>query len=145
MDRGVSVEQVRHSTRLAQKHGIQVGMFLMWGYEGETIDDIEATVEHVKQCDPDVFFTTVAYPIKGTGYFDKVKDKIELPGEWADSSDRDYVVAGRRGKSYYRLADKWLRSEVEASRIARENPVRAIELLELARQARSEMAPVSPV
>ena len=33
---------------LAQAHGIQVGMFLMWGYEGEEIEDIAATVEHVK-------------------------------------------------------------------------------------------------
>ena len=52
--------------RSAEAHGIQTGMFLMWGYEGEEIADIEATVDHVKQCRPDVFFTTVSYPIKGT-------------------------------------------------------------------------------
>ena len=44
-----SVEQVRASVELAQAHGIQVGMFLMWGYEGEEIEDIAATVEHVKR------------------------------------------------------------------------------------------------
>ena len=49
-------------------------MFLMWGYEGEELEDIAATVEHVKASNPDVFFTTVSYPIKGTGYFDKVRD-----------------------------------------------------------------------
>ena len=47
MQRGVTVEQVRHAVKLAQRHGIQVGMFLMWGYEGEEFDDIAATVEHV--------------------------------------------------------------------------------------------------
>ena len=34
---------------LAHEQGIQVGMFLMWGYEGEELEDIAATVEHVKQ------------------------------------------------------------------------------------------------
>lgn len=139
MERGVSVEQVRHSIKLAQSHGIQVGMFLMWGYEGEELDDIAATVEHVKLSNPDEFFTTVAYPIKGTGYFDKVRDQVELRLDWADSSDRDYVVRGRHGRDYYRLADQWLRNEVAAFRIENEDPARAAELLDTARRAKSKM------
>jgi radical SAM superfamily enzyme YgiQ (UPF0313 family) len=139
MERGVTVEQVQRSTKLAQAHGIKVGMFLMWGYEGEELEDIAATVEHVKRSNPDVFLTTVSYPIKGTGYFEKVRDKIELPVDWADGSDRDYVVAGRRGREYYKLADRWLRSEVEASRIEAHDPARAAELMGAARQARAAM------
>jgi len=137
MERGVTVEQVRQSTRLAQAQGIEVGMFLMWGYEGEEPEDIAATVEHVKACNPDVFFTTVTYPIKGTGYFDKVKDKVALPIDWNDASDRDYVVAGRRSRSYYKLADQWLRSEMEAARGQGESPARAALLRRKARQART--------
>ena len=139
MERGVTVEQVRHSTKLAQAHGIQVGMFLMWGYEGEELEDIAATVEHVKRSNPDVFLTTVSYPIKGTGYFAKVRDKVALPLAWAEGSDRDYVVAGRRGKEYYKLADRWLRNEVEASRIEAREPARAAELMSAARQAKAAM------
>src|SRR6187551_9180 len=139
MERGVTVEQVQRSTKLAQAHGIQVGMFLMWGYEGEELEDIAATVEHVKQSNPDVFLTTVSYPIKGTGYFAKVRDKVALPLTWADGSDRDYVVGGRRGRDYYKLADRWLRSEVEASRIEAHDPARAAELMSAARQAKAAM------
>ena len=76
MERGVTAEQVQWATRAAQRHGIQVGMFLMWGYEGETLEDMEATVEHVKKANPDVFFTTVAYPIKNTGYFEDAADRV---------------------------------------------------------------------
>jgi radical SAM superfamily enzyme YgiQ (UPF0313 family) len=139
MERGVTVEQVRRSTKLAQAHGIQVGMFLMWGYDGEELEDIAATVEHVKQSNPDVFLTTVSYPIKGTGYFVKVRDKVTLPVAWAEGSDRDYVVEGRRGREYYRLADRWLRSEVEASRIEARDPARAAELKSAAREAKAAM------
>lgn len=139
MERGVSVEQVRRAVKLAQQHDIRVGMFLMWGYEGEEIEDIAATVEHVKQSSPDIFFTTVSYPIQGTPYFERVKDKIQLPIAWAEASDRDYVIANRHDKAYYRLADVWLRSEVEAFRLASSDPQRAADLYEAARRAREEM------
>jgi anaerobic magnesium-protoporphyrin IX monomethyl ester cyclase len=140
MERGVTVEQVRRAVRLAQQHGIRVGMFLMWGYEGEEIEDIAATVEHVKQTNPDIFFTTVAYPIKGTPYFDLVKDKVRLPIAWEEASDRDYVIANRHSKGYFRLADVWLRSEVEAFRLAGSDPQRAADLYEIAKRARKEMS-----
>ncbi|HQR46826.1 MAG TPA: radical SAM protein [Thermoanaerobaculia bacterium] len=122
MQRGVTVEQVRWATKAAQRHGIAVGMFLMWGYDGETVEDIEATIEHVKQSGPDVFFTTVAYPIKNTGYFDKVAGRVVLGKTWDDATDRDHRIAGRHGRTYYRHADRWLRSEVEAHRLDPSDP-----------------------
>jgi radical SAM superfamily enzyme YgiQ (UPF0313 family) len=140
MERGVSVEQVRRAVHLAQRYGIRVGMFLMWGYEGEEIEDIASTVEHVKLSNPDIFFTTVSYPIKGTPYFEAVRDKVRLPIAWAEASDRDYVVEGRRGRDYYRLADVWLRNEVEASRLENADPHRAAVLQEIAKQARDQMS-----
>jgi len=143
MQRGVTIEQVRRAVKLAQKHGIGVGMFLMWGYEGEELEDIAATVEHVKESNPDIFFTTVSYPIKGTPYFNTVKDKVELTKAWASATDRDYFIGGRYGKDYYRLADVWLRSEVEASRLANTDPRRAAGLIETAKQARDEMSRVA--
>ena len=139
MERGVSVEQVRRAVQLARSHGIQVGMFLMWGYEDEQLEDVAATVEHVKRSDPDVFFTTVAYPIKGTPYFERVRDKVRLPIPWAEASDRDFHIEGRHGKEYYRLADVWLRNEVEAHRISERDPEQAAALYEIARQAREAM------
>jgi len=140
MQRGVTVEEVRTSVRLAQQYGIKVGMFLMWGYEGEEIEDIAATVEHVKLTNPDVFFTTVSYPIKGTPYFDTVSDRLNLPVRWSEASDRDYVIAGRHGRDYYRLADLWLRSEVEAHRMTASDPRQAATLSETASKAREELS-----
>ena len=78
MQRGVTVEQVQWATHAAQRHGIQVGMFLMWGYEGETLDDIEATITHVKKANPNVFFTTVAYPIKNTPFYHAVSERVPV-------------------------------------------------------------------
>ena len=143
MQRGVKVEQVRKACALAKAHDIQVGMFLMWGYEGEELEDIAATVEHVKASNPDIFFTTVSYPIKGTGYFDKVRERVRSPIVWQEATDRDYVIDGRHGHDYYKLADQWLRNEVEAFRLGAANPVRAAELLGTARRAREQMISMS--
>lgn len=139
MQRGVKRDQVEQVSKAAQRHGIEVGMFLMWGYEGETPDDIAQTVDLVKRANPNVFFTTVAYPIAGTGYHAKVRDRLSLPKAWEDASDRDFVVAGRRDRSYYALADTWLRREVEAERLAASDPGRAEQLGREAAEARAAL------
>ena len=72
-----------------------------------------------------------------------MKEKVRLPLAWSNATDRDYFIEGRRGKDYYKLADVWLRSEVEAYRLANTDPSRAASLIEVARQARSEMSRVS--
>ncbi len=114
MERGVTVEQVRHAIALSRRNGIQTGMFLMWGYDGEEISDIEATVEHVKACRPDIFFTTVSYPIKGTPYFEKVRERLVAIEPWSQSSDRNFAISGRHSRAFYRHADELLRSETAA-------------------------------
>jgi anaerobic magnesium-protoporphyrin IX monomethyl ester cyclase len=119
MQRGVTAAQVRSATKLLRDRGIQTGMFLMWGYEGETLLDIEETVEHVKATDPDIFFTTVAYPIKGTPYYEQVKDRLVQLKPWATGSDREIKIRGRHSRNYYQHADHLLRSEVELARAKR--------------------------
>ncbi|OGT78779.1 MAG: hypothetical protein A3I78_08160 [Gammaproteobacteria bacterium RIFCSPLOWO2_02_FULL_56_15] len=114
MQRDVTVEQVKWATHEARARGIKVGMFLMWGYGEETLEDIEKTVRHVKECRPDLFFTTVAYPIKGTPFFDAYADHISLPGQWENSTDRNYKLDIQRTPEYYQAADTLLYNEVEA-------------------------------
>jgi len=117
MERGVTVEQVQSAVDLCKARGIQTGMFLMWGYEGEEYSDIEATIQHVKKSNPDVFFTTVAYPIKGTPYFSEVADRVENPKAWRTTSDREIEIRGRHSRRYYGFADQLLRTEVELERM----------------------------
>ena len=112
MERGVTVEQVRRAVALCKANEMETGMFLMWGYDGEEIGDIEATVDHVKQCRPDVFFTTVSYPIKGTPYFEKVASRVVNIKPWSRSSDREFQIRGRHSRRFYKYADELLRSEM---------------------------------
>jgi len=143
MDRGVTVEQVLFATQAAKRHGIQVGMFLMWGYEGETVDDIAATVELVRRADPDTFLTTVSYPIKNTPYFNELSDRVVATREWATATDRDYEVRGRYPRELYGHADRWLRQEVESHRLGATNGAVAREEARTARAALLALAETS--
>jgi radical SAM superfamily enzyme YgiQ (UPF0313 family) len=117
MERGVRVEEVHRAISLCRARGIETGMFLMWGYEGEQLADIEATVEHVKACLPDVFFTTVSYPIQGTPYYSEVSGRLASGDDWARTSDRELRIRGRHSRRYFQFADTLLRSEVELHRL----------------------------
>lgn len=125
MKRRTNAERVREMVHLLQKHGIEVGMFIMLGYEGEERTDLEATVEHLKAAGPDTFLTTVAYPIKGTPYYTSVADNVISREAWESGSDRDYTIAGRHSPRYYQFATRWMVSEVAFHR-QRHSPARSL-------------------
>jgi anaerobic magnesium-protoporphyrin IX monomethyl ester cyclase len=116
MKRRTNAERVRSMVHLLQKYGIEVGMFIMLGYDGEEREDLEATVEHLKHAGPNTFLTTVAYPIKGTPYYASVADRVIARRAWEKGSDRDYTVAGRHSPRYYTFATRWMVNEVALHR-----------------------------
>jgi anaerobic magnesium-protoporphyrin IX monomethyl ester cyclase len=112
MKRKVSVDQVHAAAARLRKHGIEVGMFIMLGYDGEQMADLQATVDHLKYTSPDIFLTTVSYPIKGTPYYDQVAARLVAPESWEGGTDRDLVVRGRPVRKYYDFARRWMTAEV---------------------------------
>ena len=65
--------------------------------------------------------TTVAYPIKGTPYYEQVADRIIPLKSWDDGSDRDFTVAGRHSRRFYSFATRWMVNEV-ATQQQRQQP-----------------------
>jgi radical SAM superfamily enzyme YgiQ (UPF0313 family) len=108
MLRKTDVTDIQQKTKMLQARGIEVGMFIMLGYHGETLGDIEATVEHLKKSAPDVFLTTVAYPIKGTKYYEEVAENVQTDKTWALRTDRDLGVNGRYSPRFYDHATRWM-------------------------------------
>ncbi len=116
MKRRTNADRVRDMVHLLQKYGIEVGMFIMLGYEGEDRADLQATVDHLKEAGPDTFLTTVAYPIKGTPFYKSVEEKVIARRAWETGSDRDYTIGGRHSPRYYQFATRWMVSEVALHR-----------------------------
>lgn len=104
MKRGVTVEQIRETTKLAQKYGIEAGLFVMLGYPGEEVADIRATIDHLKRTRPDQFLITVAYPLKGTPLYREVEEQLIEPGPWDARVERNLNFHGRHSDKFYEWA-----------------------------------------
>lgn len=117
MKRKTDALDVQAKTHALKQRGIETGMFIMLGYEGETPQDLSATVEHLKAAQPDIFLTTVAYPIKGTPYYHDVAERIVEPSDWEHYTDRDLMVAGRHSRRYYAFATRWIVNAVKLGEI----------------------------
>jgi radical SAM superfamily enzyme YgiQ (UPF0313 family) len=117
MQRKANIEDVQEKSKMLQAKGIEVGMFIMLGYDGEEVSDLEATVDHLKISNPDIFLTTVAYPIKGTKYYQAVESEVVSHLDWETRTDRDFQVKGRYSKRFYDHATRWLVNEVNLHKL----------------------------
>jgi anaerobic magnesium-protoporphyrin IX monomethyl ester cyclase len=112
MDRRVDALKTREIIKLTRKYGIEAGTFIMLGYPGETKEDIYETVNHLKDSNPDIFLTTVAYPIKGTPFYGEVEERILTNLPWDKRTDRDLNFSGRYSNNFYKHANRYLVNEV---------------------------------
>ncbi len=116
MERRTDAGRMRDMIAMLRDHGIRAGTFIMVGYEGETWDDINETTAHLKASLPDDVLTTLAYPIKGTPFYDSVSGDLLALRSWEEGSDRDLTIHGRYSRRFYRHARKWISHEVDLAR-----------------------------
>jgi anaerobic magnesium-protoporphyrin IX monomethyl ester cyclase len=112
MDRRVKVEQVRSMIQLVKSYGMEAGTFIMLGYPGEDEKDIEETLVHLKESDPDYYTITVAYPIKGTPLYTEVENVFIKDLPWETTTDRDIDFKRAYSRRYYDYAINWIQSEM---------------------------------
>ena len=117
MDRGVTVEQIHDVSKLARDYGIRTGLFVMLGYPGEEVSDIEETIEHLKTTGADEFLTTVAYPIKGTPFHEDVEARLIERLPWHRRTERMLSIEGRFPDAFYWFATRRLVNEVNFHRM----------------------------
>jgi anaerobic magnesium-protoporphyrin IX monomethyl ester cyclase len=121
MDRRTDAKRMRDVVAMLQKHGIRAGTFIMLGYDGERWQDIDETAEHLCASQPDDILTTLAYPIKGTPYYEDVAHQVVAKADWAASSDRNLTVAGRYSARFYQHAQRWIHARVQLAKTMRED------------------------
>lgn len=112
MDRRVEVEKVRESILSAKKVGIETGTFIMLGYPGETIQDINETIDHLSISKPDHFTITLTYPIKGTSLYNEVEADLIGEFDWSAQSDRERDFKRNFDKNFYKHAVRHVVNEV---------------------------------
>ncbi|EQD67964.1 radical SAM domain-containing protein, partial [mine drainage metagenome] len=74
MNRGITLSQVERASAALRAHGIDQYWFLMLGYPGETLGDLDATVRLFRRFAPEEYSVSVAVPLPGTR-FEKLVDE----------------------------------------------------------------------
>ncbi len=106
MEKGIRVEHVYRARENLLQHGIRAGLFLQFGYRGETWEDIEATVRMVRETKPDDIGVSVSYPMPGTKFYQLVSSEMKAKTNWSDSADLAMMFRGAYSSDFYRaLAD----------------------------------------
>ncbi|NQX98679.1 MAG: B12-binding domain-containing radical SAM protein [Flavobacteriales bacterium] len=112
MKRQVDINKVRDMMLLTQQYNIEAGTFIMVGYPTETKEDIDLTIDYLKAANPSQFTITVAYPIKGTGLYTQIQDKIIEQPPWNSSTDRQIDFKRTYSRKYYDFAVRKIVNEV---------------------------------
>ncbi|MGE5795411.1 MAG: B12-binding domain-containing radical SAM protein [Ignavibacteria bacterium] len=121
MDRRINVSQMREMIKLTKKKGIEAGTFIMLGYPGETEKDIEETIYHLKKSNPDHFTITVAYPIKGTEFYQEIETQQTGDFSWEKQTDRERDFKRTYPRKYYNYAVQRVHSEFNYYKLRSEN------------------------
>lgn len=108
MDKGTTVEQIYEATRLLKAKGVKVGFFLQFGYLEETAQDIEKTIQMVKDLVPHDIGISVSYPLPGTKFFDKVQTQLQDKQNWTDSDDLAMMYRSTFSPAYYRKLHRYV-------------------------------------
>jgi anaerobic magnesium-protoporphyrin IX monomethyl ester cyclase len=81
MRKGITPEQARESVEACVGAGIKAAGFFMVGYLGETPDSLARTIRFSSHLPLDYVSYTIAYPLPGTKFHDKVHSRRAV-GEW---------------------------------------------------------------
>lgn len=117
MDKGTQVEQIYEATRQMQAHRIQVAFFLQFGYPGETREDIEKTLQMVRDLMPDDIGISVSYPLPGTPFYARVQNELQRQN-WIDSQDLAMLYRGPFPTAFYRQLHTVVHKEYRARKTA---------------------------
>lgn len=116
MDRRVDIYKVREMIKLAASFKIKTGTFIMLGYPGETVEDIQETICHLKEGNPDYFTINLAYPIKGTKLFEETEPLINNSKDLFQTPDREIDFKRTYKRKFYDFAIRKVYNEVYAEK-----------------------------
>ena len=116
MEKGTRVDQIADATRRLHAAGIEVGFFLQFGYPGETREDIERTLQMVRDCRPDDIGVSVSYPLPGTPFHERVRAQLGDKQNWVDSDDLAMMYQATYAPEFYRALHRLVHAEFRRRR-----------------------------
>jgi radical SAM superfamily enzyme YgiQ (UPF0313 family) len=115
MEKGLRSEQVDTACESLRARGIRTGLFLQFGYPGESWEDIQSTIAMVRRTRPDDIGVSVSYPLPGTKFYQLVEAQLGQKQNWEDSDDLAMMFKGTYSTEFYRALRDALHREVSGA------------------------------
>jgi anaerobic magnesium-protoporphyrin IX monomethyl ester cyclase len=112
MNKGTTVEEILTARARLKAVGVRVGFFIQLGYLDEQMEDILATRTLIETAQPDDIGVSVAYPLPGTAFYEKVRAQLGKKTHWSDSGDLDMMFQGTFSSEFYRAVRDLLHDQV---------------------------------
>ena len=135
MEKGTTVAQTREVTKELKDNGIRAAFFLQFGYPGETWNEVQETLQLVRDCEPDDIGMSVSYPLPGTPFFERVKDSMREGGNWTDSQEMPMLFDSPYSTAFYHRLHDTLHTEFRIKKV-KQGGNAALRLLDLMTRGR---------
>jgi anaerobic magnesium-protoporphyrin IX monomethyl ester cyclase len=136
MSKGITPQQARESVEACVRAGIKAAGFFMVGYLGETPESLMKTIKFSSHLPLDYVSYTIAYPLPGTRFYTKVKERRH-EGEWhyirhnrllfnSDFSERKLRFAILKGAIQHKLRRLHMKPLASAFELATDPVLKAM-------------------
>ena len=136
MQKGIKPEQAEEAVAACVRAGIKAAGFFMVGYLGETPESLMKTIRFSSHLPLDYVSYTIAYPLPGTGFYERVRERRKH-GEWhkvrhnrllfnTDFSEHKLRAAILKGAIQHRLNRMHMRPAARAFQLATDPVLRAL-------------------
>jgi anaerobic magnesium-protoporphyrin IX monomethyl ester cyclase len=119
MNRGTRLAQVERAAQSLRDNGIRQFWFLMLGYPGETVEDIDATLRLFRRFSPEEYSVSIAVPVPGTRFYDSVREYLKVGGRprRAGQGGKSLLYEGSYPESLYHWAQARFEWEAALSKV----------------------------
>ncbi|MGA2886510.1 MAG: radical SAM protein [Terracidiphilus sp.] len=121
MDKGLRTESVPAARQLLHSYGIRACYFLQFGYPGEGLKEIEATIDLVRSTRPDDIGVSVSYPLPNTTFYERVQEQLGAKRNWVDSGELSMMFRSAYSTEFYRSLRNALHFEVAQGHLSVNN------------------------
>lgn len=119
MQKDTRVEDIYEAAALLKEAGIERGFFMMLGYPPEDLTDIKKTMRMLRDIVPEMVGFSVAYPLEGTPFFEKVRAQIPPQAEqWRSGNENRVLFNAAFSTRFYAATIQHIQARLRLSRRA---------------------------
>jgi radical SAM superfamily enzyme YgiQ (UPF0313 family) len=102
MQKEFQVEAIYRASEMTKAAGIERGFFMMFGYLDEKHEDVRMTRRVLLDLVPEFAGFSVAYPLKGTPFYEEVKHQMPQQAHWTATNENRVLWNTEYSQEYYR-------------------------------------------